>query len=387
MKTTQSLRLLMITELFLPTKGGTAVSFDEDCRRLGGKGVHIVTADVPGAVEVDRGHPNTVHRLRLKRIPWLNPESLPVYAKLSLKSLALALTHRFHAVLAGRALPEGLAALLVARLRGCPVLIYAHGEELTGWGRGGKFRAMCFVLRHADKVLANSAFTRDTLVSLIGVAPERIELIYPAVDIERFHPGLPCDDLRAGLGLRPQHKLVLSVGRLQRRKGFDHVIKTMPFLVARGLDVHYALIGIGEDWDYLHAVAQQAGVIQRVHFLGPVSPDDLPRWYNACDVFIMPNRDIDGDTEGFGLVYLEANACEKPVISGRAGGTGSAVQDGVTGMRVDGESVEAIGEALASILTHPELAHEMGAAGRQRATAGFSCDHRAQIIGSLIQGD
>ena len=76
----QTLPLLMITELFLPTKGGTAVSFDDDFRRLGGKSVHIVTAAVPGDAEFDRDHPNTVHRLRLERSPWLRPESLLMYA-------------------------------------------------------------------------------------------------------------------------------------------------------------------------------------------------------------------------------------------------------------------------------------------------------------------
>ena len=68
-----ALSLLMITELFLPTKGGTAVSFDDDFRRLGGKSVHIVTAAVPGDAEFDRDHPNTIHRLVLERREWLRP--------------------------------------------------------------------------------------------------------------------------------------------------------------------------------------------------------------------------------------------------------------------------------------------------------------------------
>ena len=94
--------LLVLTELFLPTKGGTAVWFAEVYRRLGGKEIHIVTADVPGAEEVDAVHPNTIHRLSLKRIPWLKPESLVMYWRLFARSLRLALQHRFKAVHAGR---------------------------------------------------------------------------------------------------------------------------------------------------------------------------------------------------------------------------------------------------------------------------------------------
>jgi len=377
--------LLMITELFLPTKGGTAVSFDDDFRRLGDKEVHIITADVPGAAEFDRTHPNTVHRLSLKRSPWLKPESLVIYSKLFFKSLSLSMSHRFAAVYAGRALPEGIVAWAVARLRGCKVFIYAHGEELTGWGRGRKFQAMCFALRHADKVLANSDFTRDTLISLIGVSPERIAVIYPTVDIERMRSGLPHDDLLASLGINKGQQLVLSVGRLVRRKGFDQVIRSMPYLVQQGLDVHYALIGIGEDWDYLQALASELGVSERLHLLGHVKAEDLPRWYNACSLFAMPNRDIHGDTEGFGLVFLEAGACEKPVLAGLAGGTGSAVVDGVTGLRADGENLEAIQHALARLLQDPETANEMGRKARERVQANFTHERRVGELRDLAE--
>jgi phosphatidylinositol alpha-1,6-mannosyltransferase len=83
---------LMLTELFLPTKGGTAVSFDDDFRRLGGSEIHVVTADVPGAAEFDRHHPNTIHRLALKRVPWMKPESALIYTKLFAKAAALTAT-------------------------------------------------------------------------------------------------------------------------------------------------------------------------------------------------------------------------------------------------------------------------------------------------------
>jgi phosphatidylinositol alpha-1,6-mannosyltransferase len=380
------LTLLMLTELFLPTKGGTAVSFDDDFRRLGGKSVHVVTAAVPGDREFDRDHPNTVHRLVLERREWLRPESLLIYSRLAWTSLRLATRHRFEALFAGRALPEGIVAWAVARLCGCRVLIYAHGEELTGWGRGRKFQAMCFALRGADHVLANSDFTRDTLITLIGVRPDRIVMTYPTVDVDRFRPGLPYEDLRESIGLAPGQPLVLSVGRLQRRKGFDQVVRSLPGLVGRGIDVHYAIVGIGDDHDHLLGLAREYGVPDRLHLLGHVDPADLPRWYNACDVFLMPNRDIAGDTEGFGLVFMEANACGRPVIAGRAGGTGSAVEDGLNGLRVDGEDVHAIEAAIAGMLQRPEVARRMGTAGRERTASRFTSDQRAELIRRLVDG-
>jgi len=373
----------MITELFLPTKGGTAVSFDDDFRRLGGKEVHIVTADVPGAVEFDRNHPNSIHRLVLKRHEWIKPESLFIYTKLFVQSLWLTVTRRITAIFAGRVLPEGLVALVVGRLTRRPVLIYAHGEELTGWGRGRKFKAMCFAMRNADWVLSNSDNTRDILINLIGVDPQRIAVIYPTVDENRFRPGLPCDDLHPQIGLTGNKKLILSVGRLMRRKGFDNVIRSLPLLLKQGLDIEYALIGIGDDLDYLQKLARELGLDRRVHFLGHVSYEDLPRWYNACDLFAMPNRDIDGDSEGFGLVFLESAASGKPAVAGKAGGTDSAVVNGETGLRVDGEKVEEIAQSLMHLLRNPAEAAEMGRKARLRVLENFTHKRRVDQLREL----
>jgi phosphatidylinositol alpha-1,6-mannosyltransferase len=236
---------------------------------------------------------------------------------------------------------------------------------------------MRFALRHADSVIANSDHTRSELLGM-GVEASHITQIYPGVDIERFHPGLRCDDLKTSIGLNPHQKLILSVGRLSRRKGFDMVISSMSELLKQGVDVHYALIGIGEDWDYLAGLAQKMGVAERVHMLGHVSPENLPRWYNACDVFAMPNREINGDNEGFGMVFIEAAACGKPAIAGRDGGTGSAVVDRVTGFRVDGTRVADVAHALLEVLQSPDMARGLGGAAMQRSLSEFSWERVAQ---------
>ncbi|MDP2432817.1 MAG: glycosyltransferase family 4 protein [Pseudomonadota bacterium] len=376
-------RLLVISELFLPTKGGTTVWYDAVYRRLGGKGTHIVTAAVPDAEAFDRDHPNSIHRVWLRRVWWLKPESLGMYLRMLLQSLVLVPRHRFDAVHGARALPEGLVAWMVARLIRKPLLIYCHGEELTTWGKGRKFRAMLWVYHHADANIANSEYTLEEMVRL-GVPRESITLIYPGVDTARFRPGLPCDDLKQSIDLKPGQKLILSVGRLVRRKGFDQVIRAIPELVRQGIDARHVLIGIGEDHDYLSSLARELGVADRVHLIGPVSPEDLPRWYNACDVFIMANREINGDTEGFGMVFLEAAACRKPAIAGDAGGTGAAVLEGETGYRVDGTSVQAVASALATVLGDKSLAERLARAGQKRVESEFSWDSVATKTRALV---
>lgn len=366
-------RYLLITEKFPPRKGGSNIWFNEVYRRIGDKRTHIVTCDQPGAEAFDAVHPNTVHRLSLRRHWWLRPESLAIYVKLLAKSLPLAWRDRFDAIHAGRVLSEGLIGLILARLLRLPLVIYAHGEEITTWRQPLKLKAMTFTYRKADGVIANSRFTQQELLKL-GVEPAKIRLIFPGVDVEAFRPGLGHADLRESIHLRPEQRLILSIGRLFRRKGFDQVVRALPHLIQRGMDVHYVIIGIGEDRDYLTRLAKELDVDDRVHLLGHVSAEDLPRWYNACDVFAMPNREVNHDTEGFGLVFLEAAASAKPALAGLAGGTGDAVLDGITGLRVDGSSLEAVTAALMKILNDPAYARRLGENGYRRVKAEFSWD-------------
>lgn len=357
-------RYLVITELFLPTKGGSAVWFDEVYSRIGDKDTHIITADVNGAKEYDKTHKNTIHRVSLKRYWWLRPESLAMYLRLLLKSLKIALTNKIDAVHTGRVLPEGLVGLIVAKIIRKPLVIYAHGEEITTWRQSSKFKVMKFTYRHADKIIANSQFTKNELEK-IGIDYNKITIISPGVNIERFKP-MPYEkfkDLRQSIDITKQQKLILSVGRLSRRKGFDQVIKSLSVLRSKGIDVHYALIGIGEDREYLNSLAKENNVTDYVHMLGHVSMDDLPRWHNTADLFVMPNREINGDTEGFGMVFIEASACGKPVIAGVDGGTGDAVVDGKTGLRVDGKVMEKVCHAIKVILSDQTLTDTMGKYG------------------------
>jgi phosphatidylinositol alpha-1,6-mannosyltransferase len=161
------------------------------------------------------------------------------------------------------------------------------------------------------------------------------------------------------------------------------VIRGLPLLRQQGIDAHYVVIGIGDDREYLQRLAAELGVSERVHLLGHVSYEDLPRWYAACDLFAMPNRDIDGDTEGFGLVFLEAASAGKPGVAGTAGGTASAVVDGVTGLRVDGEQLQELTRALARLLVDRAEAERMGLNGRRRVLDNFTHQRRVDQLREL----
>jgi phosphatidylinositol alpha-1,6-mannosyltransferase len=230
---------------------------------------------------------------------------------------------------------------------------------------------MCFALRHADKVIANSEHTRDTLLSM-GVVATRITIICPGVDVSVFRPELSTTGLRDSLGIPPDVKLVFSVGRLSRRKGFDQMIRAVAQLRDEGIALHYVIAGIGEDAEYLDNLIREHRLLNIVHRIGGVSETNLPRWMNACDVFAMPNREINGDNEGFGMVFIEAAACGKPSLAGQAGGTSSAVQHGRTGLLVDGQQVNVVADGLRLLLTQPGLGMEWGRSALQRVQSEFA---------------
>src|SRR5207244_13456776 len=158
--------------------------------------------------------------------------------------------------------------------------------------------------------------------------------------------------------------LLLSVGRLQRRKGHDVAIQAVAALRSRCPNVRYVIAGDGDERQRLERLVGEHHLEGRVLFAGIVADADLPAFYAACDVFLLPNRVDDGDIEGFGIVFLEAAASGRPVIGGDSGGVPEAVERDVTGLLVDGASVEAVADASDAPATVGERVRRGGRGGR-----------------------
>jgi phosphatidylinositol alpha-1,6-mannosyltransferase len=136
--------------------------------------------------------------------------------------------------------------------------------------------------------------------------------------------------------------------------------------------------------DELKTLVETLGISHRVMFYGFVQDDDVQKMYEAADIFLQPNRDIDGDTEGFGIVFLEASACGTPVIGGTAGGTADAIAEGVSGYRVDGESVDDIAGALRRLIDNPELRRRLGKNGAMRVAELFTVERATAEFERLV---
>jgi len=260
------------------------------------------------------------------------------------------------------------------RRAGSPYYLMAHGVELMiplyGWLP--RWRRDDFA--GAARVIANSQATADFASRQFQLSKAPV-VVNPGAGPPpvRHDVEARAGRLRQELGLGEAGPVVLTVGRLVPRKGFDLVLQSVAHLRDAFPDLQYVIVGEGPERANLEARAQALGISHRVHVLGHV--DDLTKWaaYDLCDVFVMPNRSLDGtDVEGFGIVFVEAALAGRPSIAGRSGGTSDAVVDQVTGLLVDSERPGEVTNGLRQLLSDRELRCRLGHAGRERARVHFS---------------
>jgi glycosyltransferase involved in cell wall biosynthesis len=240
-------------------------------------------------------------------------------------------------------------ATALSRVRCQPYAVAAHGIEV--WGALSEKRR--HALSGAMEVWAVSRHTRDRLLAEQGLSPGRVRVLPDTFEEDRFKPGPVPVDLRQRYGLTPVSKVIFSVGRLaatERYKGFDRIIAALPAILRQHPTACYLVAGRGDDQPRLEKIAATAGVRDRVIFAGFVPTTELCAHYQLCDVFAMPSTG-----EGFGIVYLEAMACGKPVLAGNQDGSTEPLMDGQLGALVNPTDVSHIAATLSDLLAqrHP----------------------------------
>lgn len=382
-------RCLVVANTFPPVLGGSAIVYDSLARFGGGRVSVLAPQDdyrdgwpIQGWREFDRRAPFAVHRIRLLRTRFL-PEDAGLLQRLTAHAADIVIRVAVLYAIGRIVRREKIAVLCIGELvaggwlaRACRYLfrlkslIYIHGEEISTRSRydeNGQRRRRA--LSAADGIVAVSRFTRDTLIGGFGVPADKVELISNGVDLARFLPRPRAAALvaRYGLANRP---VLLTISRLYARKGMDRVIESLPAVVRHRPDIVYLIVGEGSYRPTLESLVARHHLGRNVVFAGAVADFELTDHYSLGDVFIMANREMpDGETEGFGLVFLEANACGLPVIAGRAGGSVDAVTDQVNGLVVDGNDPAAIAAAVLRMFGDDALRDRLRAGGAEVARA------------------
>ncbi|MDA2932747.1 glycosyltransferase family 4 protein [Acidobacteria bacterium AH-259-D05] len=282
----------------------------------------------------------------------------------------------------------GLVGYWLWRRTGRPYVMYTYAQEVMPPHLSrGKFchRALGnLVLGNAEIVFAPSDFTRNQLKHW-PIKNDRLLKLPLGVDATYFTPQQASTELVSQLGIRGR-PTILTVARLVERKGHDMVLLALPKVLKDIPHAVYLIVGDGPERARLEKLAHKLGLTSHVRFVGQV-PDTLP-YYRLCDVFIMVSRSIPqkGDFEGFGLVFLEANACGKPVIGGQAGGVPDAIKDEQTGLLVNPQSPHEIASALIRLMSNRSFAAQLGANGLAWVTRKRSWDQSAAVVEQALNG-
>ena len=257
-------------------------------------------------------------------------------------------------------------------------IVCTHGVEVSE--PLGRWRRVA--LQRANMVLAPSRDTAEHVAVQQEVPRERIRVLPWALD-PQFEALLAANPGPRPPKDWPRGRVILATGRWvasERYKGMDTLITAMPRLLTRWPELQLVLAGSGDDRPWLEDFAEKNGVERHVHFLSGLSNGELAACYAACEIFALPSRG-----EGFGLVYLEAMACGKPVIGGTHGGTPELIQDGVTGYLVSHGDPLQLATALQTLLADPQHAKEMGARGRQTVDHEYRFQNFAKALKKILR--
>jgi phosphatidyl-myo-inositol dimannoside synthase len=257
-------------------------------------------------------------------------------------------------------------------------IVCTHGIEV--WEPLSRLRRRA--LQHATLVLTPSRASADFVVSMQGVALERVRVLPWGLDPD-FEANVSGEALAHLPREFPRGRVILTVGRwlaTERYKGMDTLIKAMPRLLLRWPDIQLVLVGSGDDREWLVDIARYSGVQLHVHFLSGISYDELSACYAASELFALPSRG-----EGFGFVYLEAMARGKPVIGGAHGGAPEVIKDGLTGYLVQHGDTGQLATSIDALLSNPGLAQRMGARGRERVEKEFRFAVFANAFGKILR--
>ena len=273
-------------------------------------------------------------------------------------------------LLVGQVLPLGTVAYLLSFFQPLKYCLIFHGMDLSLAFSGRKKFISRLIINRAAKIVCANNFTAEKLKEKNPKWAEKIFVV---------NPGISPEDKNFVQMSASDNFNLLSLGRLVRRKGIDQTIAALEILEKNCAtknwwsEFTYTIAGTGPDEEYLKNLVSQLSknLQQKIIFTGLVDNEKKWQLLNQCSVFIMPSRNIAGDFEGFGIVYLEAGLCQKPVIAGNSGGVADAVLDSETGFLLNPESPADLAQAIQTLAEDENLRTRMGQQGKIHAQSFF----------------
>lgn len=379
-------KVLVLTENFPPISGGSGRWFWELYSRLPKEQYLILADDIEGAAQFDKTHQLNVLRMPLNCSQWglKSIRGLKFYWRVLRQIRKIIKQHNITHIHCGRVIHEGVTAWLLKIITGTPYLCFIHGEDVETAATSGEHNLMVKqVCKHADLLICNSHNSANIVKRLNYAGDEKIQVLHPGVDASLFVPSADDEVFKQQMGWQGR-KVIITVGRLQARKGQDMMLRATALLKEQFPEILYAVIGRGECLDSLQALSTELGINDHVQFLTEVTDPQMIQCYQQCDIFILPNRTIDNDIEGFGMVLVEAQSCGKPVIAGDSGGTKETMCLNQSGYVIDCTDEKSISTTIAKLLADPAKREKMGLIGRKHVESQLDWQAHVQKASLLF---
>lgn len=237
------------------------------------------------------------------------------------------------------------------------------------------------VKKHADHFVPASERAANAL-KLEGVPEEKISIIPAGVDREKFKPMEKDHEIMENMRISKAATTILFAGRLVWEKGILDVLYAMANLLKERRDIYLLIIGAGPLKDSVERLVGKLRINDNCRFLGPIGYDQMPKYHNLADIFCLPSIPIANWQEQFGYVFVEAMACEKPVVSTLSGSIPEVVANGKTGLLVQPADSLSLAEALNTLITDERKRKQMGSEGRNRFLEKFEAE---KVAGQLAE--
>ncbi len=372
------LNICILSVDFLPNVGGIAAHVYELARALRslGNDVTIVTFRdslfAPGEETIDGLHVVRVY------LPKNTVALYPAFALFEYFSVRRIIKRKEIDLLHSHyVFPDGF----VSRLQpGVPGIATEHTSGfLDRLERGGRMLGLYrWVYSRMDHIITPSDELAGAVGSL-GVPRQKITFVSNGVDTDKFSPEVPPRDLRQQYALAPNTRIVLCPRRLEPKNGVRYLVEAVPAVLRQCPETRFFVVG-GSYPDQLALLQKRArdlGIDDRIIFAGSVPNAEMPSWYTAADVVVLPSL-----KEATSIAGLEAMACGRPLVGTNVGGIPHLVTDGRTGLLVEPRDPDGLADALVRLLTDDATRREMGVAARKKAVDRFSW---ARIAGT-VQG-
>ena len=263
-------------------------------------------------------------------------------------------------------LPQGIIGAVLKKIFGKPLMVTIHGSDLFPLKNLFFRKLQEFTVKNADIVTINSPAAKKELLDRFSIYEEKIFLIPMGINTKLFRNKNRKNNGKA--------KKILFVGRLNDQKGLDYLIIAMRKISKKEPNARLLIIGEGEYKSYLHQLAGNEEVSDRVEFMGAKPHNELVHYYQSCDILVLPSLSNKTGTESLGLVLIEGMACGLPVVGTRVGGIPSIINNRENGILVEQKNSDELADAINFLLDHPKESKRMGINASNFARNNFSWD-------------